>query len=122
MGNIHKRAQRDLDIIWGTSRFGDLATFISPSGNIQENVSCNITYSQTETDENGFRIVVYKPKIEVKISLLNEVPSAGEKWIIRIPKDKNSTTLYDFSLIKRPIRDETFGIITLLIGEAEQSA
>jgi hypothetical protein len=121
MGKIHERAQRDLAfIVSDNDKFGDTIQLISPLGDVQT-VSATVYYSQSEETADGFRIIKNNPLVIIELAELSAIPSHGERWIVRIPISKQSSTLSSFCITSEPIIDNTFGIITIKLNKVEQS-
>lgn len=121
MGNIHKRAHRDLAFMLSdVKKFGDKIELISPLGVTQEIIG-SVVYSQAEDTVDGLRFVKNNPIVTIEIAELVDVPQSGERWIVRIPISKINDTKTSFTMSSKPILDMTFGIITLKLNKVEQS-
>jgi len=114
MGSLHDRIKRDLPYIIGAkSKSNDTAILVSPSC-VEYSYEGTITYSQTRQDNDGNTIIVENPSITLQMSLLDVVPNAGEKWIIKIDQG-------NFKMEGKPLKNETMDTIVFSLKKLKQS-
>lgn len=122
MINLRARIEKDL----GKTLEGDFGMsieFISPNtGNIQA-LRGQVIYFTLETDPtSGVQIRVENPNVTVRRSSLDEIPSPGEMWAIRIPVSpvENADTEIYMSEIGH-MDGNSFGMITYFLTKVAQS-
>lgn len=84
-----------------------------------------VLYNSKDVDvETGLPVVVNNPVVTLRRSSLSRIPAAGEKWIVRIPKDPSLTdTLIDFAIdpSRPPEGGQSMGFIKLYLRAVQQT-
>jgi hypothetical protein len=84
-----------------------------------------VLYNSKDVDvDTGLPIVVNNPVVTLRRSSLSRIPVAGEKWIVRIPKNPNETDiLINFALdgSRPPESGQSIGFVKLYLRAIQQS-
>lgn len=129
--NLRERVETDL----GKSLEGDFGLpveLITPDAviiNMRQSDSTplvgQVLYNSKDVDvETGLPIVVNNPVVTLRRSSLSRIPVAGEKWIVKIPKNpKETDTLISFAMdaSRPPESGQSMGFIKLYLRAIQQS-
>lgn len=133
--NIRELAERDLakTLEDSSSGFGLPVELTAPNGDEQifkknsttELLTGQILYETVLIDpQTGAQKIIPNPNVSLRITSLDIVPKAGEKWFVRIPIDP-SRTAEKFSFVSSGDRDpdtmRSIGYITLYLQKAKQT-
>jgi hypothetical protein len=131
--NLREQAESDLaeSLEDGENGFGLPVELITPDAVvINTRQSDNSTlygqvfYNTKDVDADGIPIVVNRPFVALRRTSLSRIPLAGEKWIIKIPKNpKLADTLIPFALdeSRPPESGQSLGIIKLYLRAVQQT-
>jgi hypothetical protein len=112
--------------------WGQLITLIDPTGNII-NIDATtgdplralqILYDYRRVNPStGGEMIVNEPVVILHRDSLIRVPQPGEKWIIKMPIDINSTVIQDFIITptRSPEGGRSIGFIRLYPQKAKQA-
>lgn len=129
--NLREQAESDLaQSLEGD--FGLPVELISPNGEIintrqsdNSTLKGQVLYNTKDVDiDTGLEIVVNNPVVTLRRSSLSRIPVAGEKWIVKIPKNPSLTdTLINFAIdpSKPPETGQSIGFIKLYLRAVQQA-
>lgn len=129
--NLRERAESDLSQSL-EGDFGLPVELIDPDGEIintrqsdDSTLKGQVLYNSKDVDiDTGLPIVINRPVVTLRRSSLSRIPVAGEKWIVRIPKNPSETdTLIDFALdeSRPPETGQSIGFIKLYLRTTQQT-
>lgn len=129
--NLRERVERDLE----KSLEGDFSLpveLITPNAviiNTRQSdgtpLKGQVLYNSKDVDvETGLPIVVNNPVVTLRRSSLSRIPVAGEKWVVKIPKNPSETdTLITFAIddSRPPESGQSIGFVKLYLRAVKQS-
>jgi hypothetical protein len=120
--NLRARIERDLSRTL-EGDFGMPITLIDPTNGNVQTVRGQILYYSHDTDpETGMQIRVEKPSVTVRRSSLARVPSAGERWGVRIPSSPVVGASLETYVTEIGGKDgNSFGYMTLYLTRTMQA-
>lgn len=135
MENLRERVEQDLSTTlegqWGlpVELTGPDGTEYKTSANSPDPTNPLPLYGQVlkntvrVSPETGEPLVIGKPAVTLRLTSLEVVPAAGEKWYIRFPTEPNLTAeMQDHALTpdRSPERNSSIGFIVFYPTKAEQ--
>ncbi len=122
MENLRAAIEQDLgESIEG--EFGLPVVLTSPDGATQQLTGQVLYYSRRENPATGEIVVVNQPVVVLRISSLDRVPAAGERWLVSIPTSPQAgatSQTFIFTADRSPEHGTDIGFMRIYPHRIEQ--